>query len=145
LKLQQDEMIGRAFVVAFRSHIGQVDKSGAPYIGHVVRVAAAVTSPTEVVVALLHDVVEDTATTLDELATAFPPDIVAAVDAISRRPDEDGAVYYARVAANPLARAVKAADIGDNTSPARMAMLDPETRKRLTAKYDRARSALGIG
>ncbi|MBF9061037.1 HD domain-containing protein [Rhodobacterales bacterium HKCCSP123] len=139
-----DELIGRAFTVAFRAHAGQTDKSGAPYIGHVVRVAAGVVTVEEVVVALLHDVVEDTDVTLAALEQHFPVHILQAVGAITRRPSEAPAEYYARVAANPLARAVKAADIADNSSPARMSLLDDATRGRLSEKYAKARAALGL-
>ena len=94
-------------------------------------------------VALLHDVVEDTDVPLSRIEAAFGPRIASAVDAITTRDGEDRSDYYARVAANPLARAVKLCDLADNESPARMARLDPETRARLERKYARARAALG--
>src|SRR5690606_1583136 len=94
-------------------------------------------------VAWLHDVVEDSAITLDDLRRwGVSRDVAAAVDAITRRSAEDPDVYYARVAASPRALQVKIADIADNCDPARLALLDPATRDRLTAKYDYALAVL---
>jgi hypothetical protein len=95
------------------------------------------------VVAWLHDVVEDTDVTLDEIDRDFGRRIADAVDAITRR-DGEGDRYYRRVAANPIARLVKVHDIADNTAPERTAKLDPATRDRLAAKYLHARELLGI-
>ena len=136
-------MIGTAFELALTAHKGQEDKSGQAYIGHVVRVAAGVEGEAETVVALLHDVVEDTDVTLAEIDAEFGPDIATAVDVITRRAGEAPEAYYDRVRANPLARAVKLSDIADNTHPARLALLDEDTRARLTQKYAKARRALG--
>ncbi|MEM6727389.1 MAG: HD domain-containing protein [Pseudomonadota bacterium] len=135
-------MIGAAFELALRAHEGQVDQGGAAYIGHVVRVCAGVEGHAERVVALLHDVVEDAGVGLTAIETQFGPEVAAAVEAISRRPGERPEPYYARVAANPLARKVKLADIADNADPARLSLLDEETRSRLTRKYAKAREAL---
>ena len=63
---------------------------------------------------------------------------------MSRRPGEEADDYYRRVCVSPLARAVKAADIADNSNPLRLALLDPETRARLEEKYAKARVALGL-
>jgi hypothetical protein len=64
--------------------------------------------------------------------------------AISRRPEETPESYYKRVRANPLALEVKAADIADNTDPARLAALDDDIRERLVEKYAAARHLLGL-
>ncbi|MFW2543918.1 HD domain-containing protein [Primorskyibacter sp. 2E107] len=131
-------MIGAAFELALSAHAGQTDKAGMAYIGHVARVAAGVTDEIDVVVALLHDVVEDCDIPLAQIADQFGPRVAEAVDAITRRPDERPETYYARVAANPIATRVKRADIADNSHPARLALLDAETRDRLTRKYQTA-------
>jgi hypothetical protein len=100
---------------------------------------ASVTGEHEKMAAVLHDVVEDTSVTAQELlARGCPQEVVDAVVALSHLPDEPQEDYLRRVAANPLALSVKYADIGDNTSPARMAQLDEATRERLQAKYDHA-------
>lgn len=135
-----------ARLVATAAHAGQVDKIGEAYIGHPGRVAAAVAAeglPAEcVAVAWLHDVVEDTAITLDDLAEVFPPAVVTAVEAISKRRSEPFAAYYERVKANDLAMVVKWHDVADNADPRRLAKVAPDTRDRLRAKYERARALL---
>jgi len=134
--------LGRAFEIAFRAHWGQTDKSGQPYIAHVVRVAARLAPEDAQIVGLLHDVVEDTEVTLAEIEATFGPLIAGAVDALTKRAGEPNAAYLDRVAANPLARAVKLADLSDNADPVRMAQLDRATQARLTKKYAFARSRL---
>ena len=122
-----------AGTIAARAHRGQLDKAGRPCTEHPERVVGHLVNPTadEVVVAWLHDVVEDTEVTLQEVEHEFGPTVAAAVDAITLRPDEaDSANYYARVKANPVALRVKAADLADNTDPARLALLDPAQDQR---------------
>ena len=139
-----DELVGRAEALARSAHAGQVDKAGAPYAQHPERVAAAVTGdPQAQAAAWLHDVVEDTSTSLADLrAAGFPEPVIAAVDALTRRPDEPGDNYYARVAADPLALRVKRADIADNSSRERLGRLDEATQIPLRHKYAHALATL---
>ncbi|MFT4036278.1 MAG: hypothetical protein QM679_11960 [Patulibacter sp.] len=133
-----------AEAIARAAHAGQADKAGRPYVEHVRRVADAV-DPADVAVAWLHDVLEDTDVTAQDLAAAgISPQTIAAVEAITRRDGETSADYYRRVRANAAALRVKASDIADNASPERLAQLDDATRQRLTGKYTDARKALGI-
>ncbi len=83
-----------AKTMAARAHQGQLDKAGRPYIEHPARVVGHLVNPTadEVVVAWLHDVVEDTEVTLEEVEHEFGPRVAIAVDAITRRPDETDSV-----------------------------------------------------
>ncbi|SDD92066.1 phosphohydrolase [Actinokineospora iranica] len=128
-----------AIRIARDAHDGQLDKCGMPYIGHPLRVMNAVTGERERMVAVLHDVIEDTAVTADDLlAAGCPPEVVTAVVAISKEPAESQSDYLTRVSANPIALTVKYADIADNSSPARLAQLDVATRDRLSAKYAQA-------
>lgn len=138
-----------ADTVAEWAHAGQRDQAGEDYIAHPRRVAARVAARLggehdAVVVALLHDVLEDTEVIEEELQVRFGRRITAAVVAVSRRRGEQPEDYYARVAADPLALAVKEADLEDNTDPERMARLAPGTRERLERKYAQARHALGL-
>jgi hypothetical protein len=139
-----DDLVGRAERFATRWHAGQTDKLGAPYISHPRRVAARLTVPEQQAVAWLHDVLEDTGATRDDLlAAGFPPDLVAAVDALTRRPGEAEHDYLARVCGCTLTINVKRADIADNRDPHRIARLpDPALRRRLTEKYDRCLALL---
>jgi (p)ppGpp synthase/HD superfamily hydrolase len=131
--------VSDAVRIATAAHDGQLDKSGKPYIGHPVRVMNRVSGPYEQMAAVLHDVIEDTSVTAEDLRAAGCPErVVTAVVALSHRPGEPQADYLARVAVDPIAVVVKHADIADNMSPARFDALDPATRARLRIKYDTA-------
>jgi hypothetical protein len=137
--LEQVELARR---IATEAHAGQLDKAGRPYIDHPRRVADRLEDLQAQAVAWLHDVLEDTALTADDLRSRGVDDVVIHGVRLLTRTDGDDD-YLARIAADPPARAVKLADIADNTDPVRTALLDPETRARLAAKYDHARRALG--
>ena len=135
--------VERAKAIATEAHQNDTDKAGMPYIGHPARIAARVAGDAQAeCVAWLHDAVEDTSVTLDDLQVDFDGAIVEAVDAITRRPDEHSFNYHMRVRANALALKVKLADIADNTDPERLAKLDAATRDRLNRKYKLALTAL---
>lgn len=107
--------LNEAITLAVNAHARQTDKSGAPYILHVLRVMLAQTGTESMTVAALHDVVEDTDITVADLAQAgWSKDIVAAVDALTRREDESYVEFVERASSNELARPVKIADIRDN-------------------------------
>jgi hypothetical protein len=130
------------------AHAGQVDKSGNPYIDHVARVATRVASwlgpqHQAVAVAWLHDVVEDTATSMDYLASQLTPEQLTALDALTHRDGEPREDYISRILQHPWARVVKRADIADNCSPERLDRLDTATRSRLERKYLRDLEQLG--
>jgi (p)ppGpp synthase/HD superfamily hydrolase len=129
----------RAIAIAAEAHAGQRDKAGNPYILHPLRVMLAVTAPEERIVAALHDVVEDTPWTLDALrAEGFSNEVVAAVDAMTRRDGEEYFGFVRRAVAHPIARPVKIADLRDNMDMARSAA--PAARDH--ARIDRYREAL---
>lgn len=123
-------MLSAAFKIATAAHAGQVDKAGQPYIQHPVRVAAMVHGTDAKVVALLHDVVEDSAVTLADLAEVFPARIVAAVDSVTRRSGEAYFEFAARAAADPLGRVVKLADVEDHLAPGHEAVIPASLIKR---------------
>lgn len=143
------DLLERARNLAHSAHSGQTDKAGNPYVLHPLRVACDVSdrhgeNHPAVIVALLHDVVEDTECRLDTIRELFGSTIAQAVDAVTKRQGEALEDYYCRVKANPLALIVKAADIRDNTSLERLGMLNDEEAARLRAKYAKARRHLGI-
>ncbi len=129
--------VKKAMETARKAHEGAVDKSGEPYFTHPARVAERMRSPEEQVVALLHDVVEDTDVTLETLEAEFGPETAAAVDAISHRKKESWADYLIRVKANTVARAVKISDLIDNSNLTRLKEVTAKDVKR-HAKYNRA-------
>lgn len=117
------EALDRAIVIATINHEGQVDKSGLPYILHPITVMTMVETIEEKIVAILHDVVEDTIMTLDDLRAdpvEFSDEVIDAVDAISRRDGESTKQYYDRLVANRLAMKVKIADLEHNMSMPRL-------------------------
>lgn len=119
---------------------------GERYILHVERVVAhlerAGSGPVVLVVAWLHDVVEDTDVDLDDIEAHFGREVRDAVDAITHRRGEPRSDYYHRVGRNRIALAVKLADGRDNQDPWRKAALDPITKARLQEKYDKMNAAL---
>lgn len=136
--------LARANEIAETAHEGQVDKAGQKYLAHPVRVRDRVIGRSARIVAILHDVVEDSAWTLDDLAAeGFAPHILAAVDALTKRDGESLEDSMARVVGDDLARGVKCADLADNAFPPRLAKLEPEQRERLTAKYALSAELLG--
>jgi (p)ppGpp synthase/HD superfamily hydrolase len=132
-------LIDKAIAFAAIAHENQIDKVGEPYILHPIRVMLCVTSEKAKIVAILHDVLEDTLqTAADFVSAGFDGEILGAVQAITKVKGEAYDEYLKRVKANPLAREVKIADIRDNASPIRLYKLAPETIQRLTAKYSKA-------
>lgn len=135
--------LGRALEIAVIHHGLQTSKNGEPYAFHPIRVSLALKSEPEKIAALLHDIVEDTNLTHDELADeGFAPEVLEAVRLLTKAHGEDYDAYIARIAAHPIARAVKLADISDNMDTSRLPQpLTAKDHERL-AKYRRASSAL---
>jgi len=134
-----------AIALAALAHHGQVDKASAPYILHPLRLLLRMETEAERIVAVLHDVVEDTPYTLDALRRlGFPEAVVEAVDALTRREGESYEAFVARAAGNPLARRVKIADLEDNLDLSRIAAPTEKDYRRLE-RYRRALERLTGG
>lgn len=113
--------IEKAIEIAAREHAGEIDKGGSPYVFHPLRLMFAVSTPFEKMAAVLHDVVEDTDVSLDDLRNeGFPIEMIAAIEALTKRPGESRIEAAARAAANPIARVVKLADVTDNMDLSRI-------------------------
>ena len=113
--------IERAIEIAAQAHAGQVDKAGRPYILHPLRVMLRLDGVHEQMAAVLHDVVEATSVTLAQLEQAgFAPAVVAAVEALTKRPGESRLDAAARAAKNPVALAVKLMDNAENMDLSRI-------------------------
>jgi (p)ppGpp synthase/HD superfamily hydrolase len=134
-----------AIALAARAHRGQRDKSGEPYILHALRVMLRQRDEESRVAAVLHDVVEDTSITLEDLRIAgFSGEVCRAVDCLTRRPEETYEATISRIATNALARRVKIADLEDNMDPARSVNSDRAAAERLSryqAAWERLRAA----
>jgi (p)ppGpp synthase/HD superfamily hydrolase len=108
--------IEKALLIAARAHEGQKDKEGLPYILHPLRAMMKVQDEDAQIVAVLHDVIEDTAVTADDLRRAgLSESIIAAVLCVTHRKDEPYADYVVRCKSNEVARQVKLADLEDNS------------------------------
>ena len=108
--------IEKALQIAAKAHEGQKDKEGLPYILHPLRVMMSVEGEEAQIVAVLHDVIEDTSVTADDLRQAgFSEKIIAAVLCVTHSKDDSYAEYVVRCRANPIARQVKLADLKDNS------------------------------
>ena len=135
--------LARAIQLAVNAHCDQTVKpvkehKETPYILHPIRVMLKMQSETERIVAILHDVVEDTDVTLGRLrAEGFPEEVVEAVDCLSKRQGEGYEAFIARAAGNPLARTVKIADLEDNMDIRRLRAVAPKDEERLR-KYHKA-------
>ncbi|MEU8541688.1 HD domain-containing protein [Streptomyces sp. NPDC048717] len=135
--------------LAVAAHAGQTDKAGRPYAEHLRAVAEGVRarggSAEQIAAGWLHDAVEDDALSEEWLTAAALPDAVKAmVRALTKRPGEEPEAYAQRIRATPGAPLVKEADLAHNADPARLAALDSATRARLTVKYARMRTLLGL-
>ena len=112
--------IEKALQIAVRAHEGQKDKDGQPYILHPLRVMNAVEDGPAKIVAVLHDVIEDTSVTSEDLRReGFDEVILAAVECLTHRKNEPYAEYVIRCKGNVIARQVKLADLEDNARPSR--------------------------
>lgn len=137
------DMTKKAMILAYNAHHGKTDKCGVPYIYHPVHVAEQMRTEEEMTAALLHDVVEDTEVTLEQLAGAgFPHAVVEAVRLLTHEDGTDYMDYVARLKPNPIARAVKLADLAHNSEPSRMGgeLTDEDFRR--MEKYKAAKALL---
>jgi (p)ppGpp synthase/HD superfamily hydrolase len=131
--------LDRAIRIAVKAHKNQTDKYGNPYILHPLRVMSMGRTDEERIVGVLHDVVEDTEWTFDQLRKeGFSERIIAALDCVTKRGDgEDYDAFVARTRKNPLAVRVKLNDLTDNMDIRRMKEVKEKDVKRLN-KYLRA-------
>ena len=131
-------MLEKAAKLAEKAHQGQVDKGGQPYILHPGRVMEQCETETEKIVALLHDVMEDTPYTLEDLRQeGFSEEVLEALLCLTHREGEPYMAYIERVCENPLAARVKYADLQDNMDLRRI----PEPTERDFARLEKYKGA----
>ena len=134
----------RAIEIAVLAHKGTSDKAGAPYVLHPLRLMFAVDNAEAKIVAVLHDVVEDSKPPqrwgIEELREeGFSATVLEALDCVTARPDESYDDFIERILPNPIARQVKIADVSDNMNIAR---LGPELTDKDVARLRKYRRAL---
>ena len=132
------QTLERAIAIAATAHAGQVDKGGAPYILHPLKVMLRMTSLEERIVAVLHDVVEDCAISLDDLRKeGFSEEVLTAIASVTKVLGESYEDFVERAAQNPIGRVVKLADLEENSDLSRIASPSWEDLERIE-KYRRA-------
>ena len=128
----------KALKLSFAAHKDQLDKSGMPYVYHPFHVAEQMETEETVAVALLHDVIEDTDYTLEDLkAMGFPDSVTEALALMTHDDSVPYLDYVAKLKDNPIARAVKLADLRHNSDLSRLDVVDEKALERVE-KYRKA-------
>ena len=125
------EMTKKAMKFCYRGHKDQFDKSGIPYVFHPIHLAEQMTDEDTTIVALLHDLVEDTEFTLEDLRKEdFSETVVEAVALMTHAEGVPYMEYVAKIKENPVARAVKLADLTHNSDITRLDTVDEKALSR---------------
>lgn len=128
----------KALKISFNAHKNQVDKSGMPYVFHPFHLAEQMDDEYSVCVALLHDVVEDTDITVEELITkGFPKEVINAIELMTHSDSVPYFDYVKAIKNNPIACKVKLADLENNSDLSRLDKIDDKALERV-AKYKKA-------
>lgn len=137
-------LTNKAMRIAYEAHHGQFDYNGIPYIFHPIHLAEQMDDEISCCAALLHDVVEDTSKTLEELAREFPPEVIDVVKLLTHDDATPYFDYVRSIKANPIAVKVKLADLAHNSDQTRCVGLDLTAEKKTCwqEKYARAREIL---
>lgn len=135
------ERIELAKALCRYAHRGQTDKAGAPYYLHPFAVSEKVQDEDGKIVALLHDVIEDTGIRIDTIQDLFGPEVSEAVLSVTRRDGESYMDFIARAKQDPIGRRVKLADLAHNMDVSRLKTVTEKDRERLE-KYRKAKELL---
>ena len=132
------ELTKKAMKIAYEAHKDQYDKSGIPYIFHPIHLAEQMNDESTICVALLHDVVEDTDITFEQLSDAgFSDEIISAIKLMTHDDAVPYMEYVIKIKANPIAAAVKLADLRHNSDLTRLDTVDENVKQR-AEKYNKA-------
>ena len=137
-------LTNRAMQIAYEAHAGQVDKCGTPYVFHPYHLAEQMPDEVTTCVALLHDVVEDTPITLDELEREFPPEVTESLRLLTHDPAVPYRDYIDALVVDPVARTVKRADLAHNLDETRFEGCGHIDEAELSRRRERYRVALGV-
>lgn len=133
------ELTVKAARIAYEAHKDQFDHIGMPYVFHPFHLAEQMDDEILTCAAFLHDVVEDTDVTFDDLEKEFPSEVIRLLKLLTHEKEEDYMDYIRRVAKDPQARKIKIADMTHNTDAGRAAMLtSDEAREYFKNKYSKA-------
>ena len=138
------QLTKKALKLCFEAHKNQTDKTGLPYVFHPFHLAEQMTDEYTTVTALLHDVVEDTNYTLNDLKEmGYPDEVITALSLLTHDDGSEYMEYVKRLKNNPIARAVKLADLKHNSDLSRYDTIDNRAVKR-TARYKQAIEILSL-
>ena len=130
------ELTKKAMKIAYDAHQGQLDKGGLPYVFHPWHLAEQMDDEISTVAALLHDVVEDTDWTLEQLAAeGFPQEVLEVLELLTHPKGQPYMEYIARLQHHPVAVKIKLADLRHNSDFTRLSASTAEQRARLERKY----------
>ena len=133
----------KAIKLCYEAHEGQVDKSGLPYVHHPLHVAEQMDDEVSTVVALLHDIVEDTSYTFDDLeAMSFGDEVINALRLLTHDESVPYMDYVRKIGSNPIATKVKLADLDHNSDLTRLNHEPTETDLKRYQKYQEAKAIL---
>ena len=127
----------KAMIIAYNAHQNQFDKANIPYIYHPIHIAEQMDTELECIVALLHDVVEDTDVTLNDLEKEFPQEVIDLLKILTHDKKIDYIEYIKKVKTNPIATKIKIADLKHNSDITRLENITPTDLKRIE-KYKKA-------
>ena len=138
-------LTNKALRLAYAAHQGQTDKSGQPYIFHPYHLAEQMTDEVSTCAALLHDVVEDTAVTIEELEKEFPKEVTEVLRLLTHESGADYFEYVRAIRENPVAVKVKLADLAHNSDETRFSgcgEIPLEQLAKWREKYAKAKAIL---
>lgn len=136
------ELTKKALKISFNAHKNQVDKSGMPYVYHPFHLAEQMDDEYSTCVALLHDVVEDTNISIDDLKSeGFPIEVINAIELMTHDDSVPYLDYVKTIKTNPIASKVKLADLKHNSDLSRLDVVDNKTLERVE-KYKKAINVL---
>lgn len=132
----------KAMIIAYNAHQNQFDKANIPYIYHPIHIAEQMETELECIVALLHDVVEDTDITFNDLEKEFPQEVIDLLKILTHDKKIDYIEYIKKVKTNPIATKIKIADLKHNSDITRLENITTTDLKRIE-KYKKALEILG--
>ena len=138
LQMEHNELFLKAYILVNRMFYNDVDKSGVPYVNHLYSVSMQMDSEEEKVVGLMHDIIEDTIVTKEDLlALGFPSNIVQTIDILTKKENQEYSEYIDSIISskNITALKVKKADMENNMDEDRLKLLSAEERIKLRNKY----------
>lgn len=138
-------LTNKAMKIAYDAHHGQLDCNGVPYIFHPYHLAEQMCDEITTCVALLHDVVEDTDITIEQLEEVFPKEVTEALKLLTHDDNTDYFEYIRAIKSNPVARTVKMADLQHNSDQSRIVdkkVVSAEKLEHWNKKYTKARQIL---